>query len=378
MDGDGVLNAADNCPLAANPGQADFNGNGIGDACQDSDADTVLDAQDNCKTIANTNQSNLDGDAAGDVCDDDIDGDSVLNGSDNCAYIANSNQADADSNGHGDLCDVKQVKFLVEKTTCGYQATMKLGINGVEVGSLAPNTDCACSAAPYEVTITDPAILTLLGSETTCNGFTVTSDYYSYIAWARVEITRWSSAVEKVTITDRTSGVFPDYACYAFEYAGAYRNSTPDTDNDGLFDCKDPDIDNDTVLNAADNCPFVPNTNQADVDGNGIGNACQDTDLDGVLDINDNCPVTVNANQSNIDGDAFGDVCDADMDNDTVANASDNCPTTANTDQADLDHDGTGDVCDPDMDNDGVPNGSDNCPVVVNAEPAQHGRRRAR
>src|SRR6185503_8745815 len=119
--------------------------------------------------------------------------------------------------------------------------------------------------------------------------------------WAKVEITRWTSAIESVTITDRTGGTFPQYACYAFEYAGNYRNYTPDTDSDGLFDCKDPDIDNDTVLNAADNCPLVSNTNQADVDHNGIGNACQDTDTDGVLDINDNCPVVSNANQSNID-----------------------------------------------------------------------------
>ncbi len=32
-DGDGVLNSGDNCPLTANPDQADANGNGIGDVC---------------------------------------------------------------------------------------------------------------------------------------------------------------------------------------------------------------------------------------------------------------------------------------------------------------------------------------------------------
>jgi hypothetical protein len=34
IDGDGVANAADNCPTAANPGQADTDHNNIGDACQ--------------------------------------------------------------------------------------------------------------------------------------------------------------------------------------------------------------------------------------------------------------------------------------------------------------------------------------------------------
>ena len=34
-DGDGVADAADNCPFVANPGQEDSDGNSIGDVCQD-------------------------------------------------------------------------------------------------------------------------------------------------------------------------------------------------------------------------------------------------------------------------------------------------------------------------------------------------------
>ena len=33
-DGDGVIDACDNCPNVANPDQADGNGNGVGDACE--------------------------------------------------------------------------------------------------------------------------------------------------------------------------------------------------------------------------------------------------------------------------------------------------------------------------------------------------------
>ncbi len=45
-DADAVPDASDNCPTTANAGQADFNHDGKGDACQDSDGDGTLDAAD--------------------------------------------------------------------------------------------------------------------------------------------------------------------------------------------------------------------------------------------------------------------------------------------------------------------------------------------
>lgn len=41
-DGDGISNAADNCPAVANPNQADSDGNGIGDVCEPPVADLSL------------------------------------------------------------------------------------------------------------------------------------------------------------------------------------------------------------------------------------------------------------------------------------------------------------------------------------------------
>ena len=35
------------------------------------------------------------------------------------------------------------------------------------------------------------------------------------------------------------------------------------------------DMDSDGVADASDNCPATANTNQADADGNGVGDACQ-------------------------------------------------------------------------------------------------------
>jgi Thrombospondin type 3 repeat. len=92
IDNDGVLNGVDNCRYAPNPTQADWNHDGIGDACQDSDGDNVLDSVDNCKALANTDQIDTDGDGVGDICD-------------NCPNDPNPDQADLNHNLIGDACE---------------------------------------------------------------------------------------------------------------------------------------------------------------------------------------------------------------------------------------------------------------------------------
>lgn len=64
---------------------------------------------------------------------------------------------------------------------------------------------------------------------------------------------------------------------------------------------------------------------EAGINGN---NPPLDTDADGVPDSTDNCPFVMNANQANFDGDALGDVCDPDDDNDGVLDGDDQCPNT--------------------------------------------------
>jgi hypothetical protein len=88
-----------------------------GPVAGDMDGDGVLDAPDDCPTVFNPIrpmdhgvQADVDGDGIGDACDptplgDDIDGDTIPNMMDNCPETANTDQADADSDGKGDACD---------------------------------------------------------------------------------------------------------------------------------------------------------------------------------------------------------------------------------------------------------------------------------
>ena len=110
-DGDGVVDADDNCPSVANPGQEDADGDDVGDACEaDTDGDGVIDDADNCVDVANANQLDTDGDGIGDACDStpngpDDDGDGVPNPTDNCPSVANADQTDTDGDGVGNACD---------------------------------------------------------------------------------------------------------------------------------------------------------------------------------------------------------------------------------------------------------------------------------
>ena len=142
-----------------------------------------------------------------------------------------------------------------------------------------------------------------------------------------------------------------------------------DSDGDGRPDFIDDDGDGDDVPDVRDNCRGRFNPDQADFDGDGMGDACGDSDGDGVVDADDNCPAAPNPDQADGDLDGVGDACDrcpddldpdrADRDGDAIGDACDNCPAAPNADQADLDGDADGDACDDDADGDEVASADD-------------------
>ena len=79
-----------------------------------------------------------------------------------------------------------------------------------------------------------------------------------------------------------------------------------------------------------------------------------DQDRDSIPDDTDNCPTIANSNQKDLDGDKLGDACDNDRDGDGVLNTQDTFPDDKK-EWLDNDRDGVGNNADKDDDNDGIP-----------------------
>ncbi len=170
--------------------------------------------------------------------------------------------------------------------------------------------------------------------------------------------TGWAQAQSSPTDSDQDG--IPDTADNCISLSN---NDQADLDQDHLGDACDDDRDGDGVKDQFDNCPTTPNGNQTDDNHNGQGDVCEpvdqhtttsgpppDRDGDGFSDAKDVCPTIANHDQSDIDHDGIGDMCDIDADGDGIVDSGvafpDNCPTAPNHDQKDSDEDGTGNVCD--------------------------------
>jgi hypothetical protein len=258
---------------------------------------------DNCPTDFNPGQEDTyppGGNGIGDACDDAGDGDGVVDADDNCPTIVNPGQEDADGDGLGDACDDDDDNDTV--------------VDGADNCPLDANTDQADFDSDGLGDACDP--------------------------------------------DDDDDGLAD-----SDEFAAGTDHHDPDTDGDGISDgAADGGASPGAPVTAGpDNCPLTSNADQADADGDGLGDICDpDDDNDGVPDASDQCPGV--PDDGDTDGDGVPDCADPDDDSDGVPDTADNCRAAANPSQADLDGDGAGDACDGDIDGDGVANGADRFP----------------
>jgi hypothetical protein len=305
----------DDCDGAVDETFTDTDKDGVADCLEtDVDGDGTPDILDNCPAAANPMQEDLDMDLIGNACDPDDDGDGVADGQD-CAALDKKIFPGAE-----DTCDGvdNDCNLLVDE---GFPDTDGDGWK-----------DCVDEDDDNDGTV---------------DGLDCAPQV-------------WATHPGAVEICDGT-----DNDC-----DGDVDENQPDTDEDGIKDCVDTDLDGDGVANAKDNCPSVGNKLQEDQDKDGLGDLC-DTDLDGDSIPNDvdNCPLQPNTAQADNEKDGVGDACDPDDDNDQVADAADNCALVSNAGQQDADKDGVGDACEDDLDGDGTPDALDCAPADAAVSP---------
>lgn len=215
-------------------------------AIEDSDNDEVADNEDNCPDDYNPNQEDEDDDGIGDECDScddrDSDGDDIVNCMDECQGEKETYNNYEDNDGCPDTPPREPPEINISKTpeNFAYCDNITIKVNAFDakgIGKIEIWVDGSKKKDCYHVT--DCMYFEECAEEDLTPGALVfTSDGFV-----------------------GTSGVVGD------EVEG------------GLDAWLTADYDNDSIINAADNCVNVSNVGQEDEDEDGVGDACDQCNL---------------------------------------------------------------------------------------------------
>jgi hypothetical protein len=317
-DGDGVLDNADNCISTPNADQADADGEGQGDVCDaDDDNDTIADALDNCSTTANVDQADWNRDGQGDACQDS-DGDAFRDAVDVCV----SDPAPDSTDGCPD-----------EIVVSGELFTDPLVFSPVTpVATGGSQTICAASTSDNPVLVDNVQVATIRYIVPVCYN-PITRQF----ADAQQNIRAGRTLIDPASPW-RAEADVSQFAAYQlnegdnqilqvrmpFTMVGEVRGRPVRLSMIYLVEIASTQSEQLCTL-AVVSGPVrfrFDDTGAVEVLEQGVISATEqtcapwetlDTDADTVLDVADNCPQTPNADQADLDQDREGDACEADL-----------------------------------------------------------------
>lgn len=343
-DGDGVINANDQCENTPTGESVDTNG--CGESQKDDDNDGVFNNLDLCPNTPSG--ENVDTNGCGESQKDD-DNDGIFNNVDICPNTPSNETADSEG--------------------CG-PSQQDIDNDGVS------NTDDLCNATPAGETV-DANGCSESQKDDDNDGIANTNDNCPNTPTGQSVD---SNGCSQSQLDDDNDGVFntndncPNTPNGESVNAEGCSASQLDDDNDGISNAEDLcsntpqgetidlngcspsqlDSDNDGVSDAEDACPNT--TDGATVDEFGCSNNQQDIDNDGVPNADDLCPNTPPGETVNFNGCAESQLDD---DNDGVTNGNDLCPNTPPGTVVDFQG---CELSNNDNDQDGVENDDDICP----------------